>query len=966
MHKAPKEVASGPAAILHQCPVCSNHYKLRSDGKLCRHGGKFKGGECPGSFKAPGDLGYVAAQKEITEGSKSVPVNVSDQRTSPVPLVDRYETIFANLAKKLKCLKIHEHVPKPCREVVANYLSALLFDVGEDPYNLDHWIRLICFFPYVLMKPPRGGRRVNTANLVIKKLNMFKTINVDSLPNQFEIPHGDREMARKRGGMNWASAITNKIEQGNLKSAVQLLCSAEGLAVDSPDTLSSLRDIHPKAPLNRRAFPSPELTKAVVSPNYVLKALKSFNNGSSGGLDGLRPQHLKDSIASPIHTDGLLLAITEFINLLVNGICPPLVVPFMFGGRLVALTKKGGGVRPIAVGNVWRRLASKCALSLVLEGVKLLLHPLQLGVGARGGVEAAVHSVRGVVENLPNNWSFLKIDFKNAFNNLRRDSLLEAVKQHCPSIFNYCLLAYGQTTELGYQDHVIESCEGVQQGDPLGPLLFAITIHPLLTRLSSVFRCGYLDDLSLASEVGTVANDYIALKTEALALGLPLNVKKCEVFAGDPNILLGQPDLGEVPCIPLLSLSFLGAPIMAGTFHQLFLKGKLDEMKFALSRLPQLPSHDSLTILRHALYVPKLMFFLRTSPIQDMTVLHEFDETVRNTFSVIFNVEMTDLGWVQAQLPVRLGGIGLSSVVQLAPIAFQSSAAATFDLQSAILGRFHEVQGLFISNAIPPVPQHIVTENLNKLLYQDLVQSSGNPANTARLLAITSEVSCGWLRSWPNTSLGTRLDDETVRTSIALRLGLKIHNVYQCRCGESAIELGYHGLACRLGGGRQLRHSAINDYICRLFSKASIPITKEPSGISSVDGKRPDGCTMIPWKSGKCLAWDVTIPDTMAVRYLPLTSLQSGTAATRASDDKFKKYSGAINSMHFLPICIEAFGPTDATTCNFFDEICALVSKRSGDQRERLFIMNYVSCLLQKMNCFCIRDNNNMNTDQRE
>ena len=41
-----------------------------------------------------------------------------------------------------------------------------------------------------------------------------------------------------------------------------------------------------------------------------------------------------------------------------------------------------------------------------------------------------------------------------------------------------------------------------------------------------------------------------------------------------------------------------------------------------------------------------------------MTVLLELDETVRNTFSVIFNVEMTDLGWVQAQLLVRFGGIG--------------------------------------------------------------------------------------------------------------------------------------------------------------------------------------------------------------------------------------------------------------------------------------------------------------------
>ena len=60
----------------------------------------------------------------------------------------------------------------------------------------------------------------------------------------------------------------------------------------------------------------------------------------------------------------------------------------------MALAKKGGGVRPIAVGSVWRRLAIKCALSMVLERVKGLLHPQQLGVGVKGGVEAAIHSVR--------------------------------------------------------------------------------------------------------------------------------------------------------------------------------------------------------------------------------------------------------------------------------------------------------------------------------------------------------------------------------------------------------------------------------------------------------------------------------------------------------------------------------------------------------------------------------------------
>jgi len=33
---------------------------------------------------------------------------------------------------------------------------------------------------------------------------------------------------------------------------------------------------------------------------------------------------------------------------------------------------------------------------------------------------------------------------------------------------------------------------------------------------------------------------------------------------------------------------------------------------------------------------------------------------------------------------------------------------------------------------------------------------------------------------------------------------------------------------------------------------------KEPHGLVRSDGKRPDGLTLVPWKGGKPLAWDVT------------------------------------------------------------------------------------------------------------
>ena len=52
------------------------------------------------------------------------------------------------------------------------------------------------------------------------------------------------------------------------------------------------------------------------------------------------------------------------------------------------------------------------------------------------------------------------------------------------------------------------------------------------------------------------------------------------------------------------------------------------------------------------------------------------------------------------------------------------------------------------------------------------------------------------------------------------------------------------------------------------FSAAAIPVNKEPSGLAHKDEKRPDGRTLIPWRGGKPLAWDVTVCTTVADSYL--------------------------------------------------------------------------------------------------
>ena len=76
---------------------------------------------------------------------------------------------------------------------------------------------------------------------------------------------------------------------------------------------------------------------------------------------------------------------------MLQGVVPVDIVPFSFGARLIALLKPDTGeVRPIAVGKIVRRLASKIILARICASVTSALLPRQFGVGVKGGLDAVV------------------------------------------------------------------------------------------------------------------------------------------------------------------------------------------------------------------------------------------------------------------------------------------------------------------------------------------------------------------------------------------------------------------------------------------------------------------------------------------------------------------------------------------------------------------------------------------------
>ena len=89
----------------------------------------------------------------------------------------------------------------------------------------------------------------------------------------------------------------------------------------------------------------------------------------------------------------------------------------------------------------------------------------------------------------------------------------------------------------------------------------------------------------------------------------------------------------------------------------------------------------------------------------------------------------------------------------------------------------------------------------------------------ARLLAAGAKESGAWLHALPIDSVGLRLDDNSVRIAVGLRLGVPVCGAHKCHhCGADVNEFGrhVHGLSCRKSEGRHQRHAALNNIILSL------------------------------------------------------------------------------------------------------------------------------------------------------
>jgi hypothetical protein len=248
---------------------------------------------------------------------------------------------------------------------------------------------------------------------------------------------------------NPLSAAKSYASVGEYSKAVASLTPSTR-TVPNPDSAQVLQSKHPKGPpvITKQIDPK----RLVISADVVKRMVYTFPSGSSPGPMGLRAEHIRACFKCHLQTN-FLDTLTQFVNVFVAGKIIDSIAPLLAGASLSALEKKDNGVRPLACGNLLRRLASKCICSVNKDRFRKYLFPFQVGVAVPGGAEIVIHEARRIrdlwsADEEYSDHGFLKVDFRNAFNEVNRQTIYDELVENFPEIVPY--FSFGVTLILQF------------------------------------------------------------------------------------------------------------------------------------------------------------------------------------------------------------------------------------------------------------------------------------------------------------------------------------------------------------------------------------------------------------------------------------------------------------------------------------------------------------------------------------
>ena len=165
---------------------------------------------------------------------------------------------------------------------------------------------------------------------------------------------------------------------------------------------------------------------------------------------------------------------------------------FMSG--CLILLDKHPGVCPFRVGENWRRLFTKIVIRVTVPEATRACQDDQLCSGLKAVIDDVVHGVQAIwdIKSTTEFWEFLRIDGKNAFNEINWIIIMWTVQHLWPSIacfvFNWHrLLSLLVLRNKNGMTSFLHSREGVTQGEPQSLIAYVIGILPFIKNLKMTF-----------------------------------------------------------------------------------------------------------------------------------------------------------------------------------------------------------------------------------------------------------------------------------------------------------------------------------------------------------------------------------------------------------------------------------------------------------------------------------------------